>query len=69
MEIKVAQSIPLWLCRLLSEYEIYSQSFSKYGTEYTKTLTERRQGAPIIQAPENESVVALRTRANAMLTS
>ncbi len=38
MEIKVAQSIPIWLCRLLSEYQIYSTSFSKYGTEYQKTL-------------------------------
>ncbi len=38
MEIKAARSIPLWLCRLLSDYEIYPTSFSKYGTEYQKTL-------------------------------
>ncbi|MGI6004801.1 MAG: polyphosphate polymerase domain-containing protein [Christensenellales bacterium] len=38
MEIKVAQSIPVWLCRLLSEYEVYATSFSKYGTEYLRTL-------------------------------
>jgi hypothetical protein len=37
MEIKVKRSIPLWLCRLLSEYRIYPVSFSKYGTEYTRT--------------------------------
>ncbi len=40
MEIKVAQSIPVWLCKLLSEYQIYPISFSKYGTEYRKTLEE-----------------------------
>ncbi|MDR0838621.1 MAG: polyphosphate polymerase domain-containing protein [Oscillospiraceae bacterium] len=34
MEIKVAQSIPLWLCKLLSKHEIYPESFSKYGEEY-----------------------------------
>lgn len=34
MEIKVAQSMPIWLCRLLSENNIYPTSFSKYGAEY-----------------------------------
>lgn len=38
MEVKTAESIPLWLCRLLSEYEIYPISFSKYGTEYKHSL-------------------------------
>lgn len=38
MEIKTAQSIPLWLCKLLSEYKIYPASFSKYGTEYRQML-------------------------------
>jgi SPX domain protein involved in polyphosphate accumulation len=38
MEIKVERNIPLWLCRLLSEYRIYPISFSKYGTEYTRML-------------------------------
>jgi hypothetical protein len=40
MEIKVARSIPLWLCRMLSEYEVRPTSFSKYGYEYTQTLTK-----------------------------
>jgi SPX domain protein involved in polyphosphate accumulation len=39
MEIKVAQSIPVWLCRLLSENGIYPVSFSKYGAEYTRTIS------------------------------
>jgi hypothetical protein len=38
MEIKVARSIPIWLCRLLSELRVYPVSFSKYGTEYKERL-------------------------------
>lgn len=38
MEIKAARSIPVWLCKLLSEYRIYPTSFSKYGTEYRQSL-------------------------------
>lgn len=34
MEIKSLQAIPLWLCQLLSEHKIYSQSFSKYAVAY-----------------------------------
>ena len=40
MEIKVAHSMPVWLCALLAEYQIYPASFSKYGTEYRKMLEE-----------------------------
>lgn len=40
MEIKAAQSIPLWMCRLMSELNIYPASFSKYGAEYTRKLKE-----------------------------
>lgn len=38
MEIKTAQSIPVWLSSLLSEYRIYPTSFSKYGAEYKQML-------------------------------
>lgn len=34
MEIKVVDSIPLWLAHFLSQEKIYSTSFSKYGKEY-----------------------------------
>lgn len=47
MEIKTAQSIPLWLCRLLSEYKIYPASFSKYGKEYKQSLQKACIPAPI----------------------
>jgi hypothetical protein len=43
MEIKAAQSIPLWLCRLLAEYKVYPASFSKYGAEYRRTLERGRE--------------------------
>lgn len=34
MEIKIANSIPLWLALQLAELGIYRTSFSKYGTAY-----------------------------------
>ena len=38
MEIKVPVSFPLWLSDMLAELKIYSNSFSKYGNEYRKTM-------------------------------
>ncbi len=53
MEIKVARSIPVWLCRLLSEYGIYRTSFSKYGTEYKSCLAAKHPAyAGLAKAPE-----------------
>lgn len=34
MEIKFANSMPLWLCRLLSELKVYKSSYSKYGNAF-----------------------------------
>jgi hypothetical protein len=34
MEVKVPAAMPVWLCNLLSEGEIYPVSFSKYGAFY-----------------------------------
>ena len=36
MEVKIDKAMPLWMTQILSEYEIYPASFSKYGTEYKK---------------------------------
>lgn len=36
MEIKILGSIPLWLAHLLSEKELYSRGFSKYGVKYKR---------------------------------
>ena len=52
MEIKVARSIPVWLCRLLSEYKIYPVSFSKYGEEYKRMLERARIPRTYFFAPE-----------------
>ncbi len=38
MEVKIPDSAPLWLARLLSENGIFPSSFSKYGTYYTHIL-------------------------------
>ncbi|MBQ7353054.1 MAG: polyphosphate polymerase domain-containing protein [Clostridia bacterium] len=44
MEIKVPNTVPLWLAKLLSELKIYSTSFSKVGTAY-KTMLAKKTGA------------------------
>ncbi len=44
MEIKIDQAMPLWMTKILSEYEIYPASFSKYGTEYKNYIAENFGG-------------------------
>ena len=39
MEIKTAFAKPIWLTEILTQLEIYRTSFSKYGTEYKKSVT------------------------------
>lgn len=41
MEVKALGAVPLWFAGLLSEFEIYPVSFSKYGTEYKKNLLKK----------------------------
>jgi len=41
MEIKTGTSIPLWLCRLLSESGAPKSSFSKYGAVYANDLINK----------------------------
>lgn len=43
MEIKTSRAMPLWLCELLGELEIYRTSFSKYGTEYNKMIAKKNE--------------------------
>ena len=40
LEIKTKDRLPKWLSALLSAYDIYPASFSKYGTEYYKNIME-----------------------------
>ena len=48
MEIKIPGTMPLWLCHILDELEIYPISFSKYGTGYQQSeqlkKKERKEG-------------------------
>jgi len=34
MEIKINGAVPMWFTKIISEFNIYPVSFSKYGTEY-----------------------------------
>lgn len=43
MEIKCAEQIPMWLCRIMSKMKIYSTGFSKYGTEYKNYFRKKEQ--------------------------
>ena len=45
MEIKVGTALPLWLTKILSDYEIYPISFSKYGSIYLKNLQAKGAAA------------------------
>ena len=47
MEIKVPNTAPLWLAKLLSDLKIYPCSFSKVGTAY-KTMLGKKIGASAI---------------------
>jgi len=42
MEIKILGAMPLWLSKLLSEYELYSHGFSKYGARFKKEAQEHK---------------------------
>ena len=39
MEIKNGACMPLWLSHLLAELRLYTESFSKYGREYTRFIS------------------------------
>ena len=41
MEVKTANSIPLWLCKFLSKHKIYKTSFSKYGNAYKIKMSKQ----------------------------
>ena len=45
LEVKVQDSMPLWLASVLSENNIYKCSFSKYGEAYKQKMEAlRRKG-------------------------
>lgn len=42
MEIKILGGMPMWLATLLSENELFSHGFSKYGVKYKRDAQERK---------------------------
>lgn len=50
MELKVSDAYPLWLTYLLSKYELYPVSFSKYGTIFLKDIVEKERMKPCLAA-------------------
>jgi len=42
MEIKILGAMPLWLTKLLSENELFSRGFSKYGAVYKRDAMEHK---------------------------
>ena len=42
MEIKTAGAMPYWVSVMLNELKIYPASFSKYGTAYRNSLTDKK---------------------------
>ena len=40
MEIKILGAMPMWLSKLLSDNQLYSRGFSKYGQVYKKDASE-----------------------------
>ncbi len=43
MEIKIPESMPLWLTKVLSELEIYPSSYSKYANSYIKEILQKQR--------------------------
>jgi hypothetical protein len=56
MEIKAEGALPVWVTKLLAEYGVYPQSFSKYGTEYRQSC----ETAPRVMPEESEPVMESR---------
>ena len=46
LEVKVQDSVPLWLSHILDKYKIYNNSFSKYGKAYESVhkMTKEERG-------------------------
>ena len=42
MEIKIPNTMPMWLARYLSTHRIFNSSFSKYGKEYEYRCTDNK---------------------------
>lgn len=59
IEIKVAGNMPLWMAHLLSDYQIRPTSFSKYGSEYTKQLSQATPRSAVAFAARQPRTAAI----------
>ena len=50
MEVKVSDSIPVWLTNILSTHKIFSTSFSKYGCEYENLIRKKEKKGDVLYA-------------------
>lgn len=54
MEIKILGAMPLWLTHLLSENELFSRGFSKYGVKYKQDAQAHRLKYTLTDKDGNE---------------
>lgn len=54
MEIKILGAMPMWLARLLSENQLYSHGFSKYGVKYKRDAENRELEYVLYDANGNQ---------------
>ncbi len=54
LEIKVQNSIPLWLVDILTKEKIYQTSFSKVGTAHLKELAKHQNNSLVLISPQKE---------------
>ena len=54
MEIKISGAVPMWFSEIISGLNIYPTSFSKYGTEYKRYVSETLQARKINTGKEKE---------------
>lgn len=59
MEVKIANSLPLWFSQILSQLRLYSTSFSKYGNEYSRHILSHPLEAPVASLTREPSPQAL----------
>ena len=56
MEIKAPGAMPLWLCSLLGDLNIYPTRFSKYGTYYLRLAAQNRSEKTLTNERETSYV-------------
>lgn len=53
LELKIRQTVPIWMAKLLSEGQIYQTSFSKYGEAYRRQMADLLNGDAGIKKTES----------------